>query len=197
MPIPNNPDVVKVAMVYARDTRQFINTLHFAQVGGWTLPNLQLLATDIVAWWEDFYRLHLSSEVSLQQVQVRLLDPSNPLAWDFAPSPSIPGSVNQPSSPSNVSLTMSWRTGLAGRKYRGRIYAPGILEGDAQPFDDASAILVATLANAASNLLAGAIEGNGRLVIFHLLSNTFTYVTSAVIESLLDSQRRRLAGRGR
>lgn len=197
MPIPNNPLVCKVAMVYARDTRQFINTLHFAKTTGWSLTDMQLLATDIVAWWEDFLRVGIPASVSLQQVQVRLLDPSNPIAYDFAPSPPIPGTSSDPASPANVSLTVSWRTGLAGRKYRGRIYVPGITEAVAQLFDDASAAFVTQMALAGAELISGALSGTGLLAIFHLNTNTFTYVTSVVIESLLDSQRRRLAGRGR
>lgn len=197
MPVPNNPEVVKVAMVYARDTRQFINVLHFSQAGGWTLPQMQLLATDIVAWWEDFYRIGQPAAISLVQVQVRLLDPSNPLAWDFAPSPGIPGTSSDPPSPANVTLTVSWRTGLAGRKYRGRIYVPGITEAVAQLFDDASAAFITQMAIAGAELISGALSGAGVLSIFHVSTNTFTQVTSVVLESLLDSQRRRLAGRGR
>jgi len=49
-PHPNNPDVVKVALLYQRDSRQFINTLHVHDIAGWDLAKMNALAVLIVNW---------------------------------------------------------------------------------------------------------------------------------------------------
>jgi len=197
MPAPNNPLVVKVAMVFRADTRHFVNTLHVQDASGWDLASMEALAAEVVDWWNDNYKDACSNQVNLEQVQVRLLDPSNPLAVDYTTGLPITGNRSSIHEPYNVTTTISWRTGLAGRKYRGRIYVPGLTEDETNTDDTIASFVVTILAAAAQSLITriGALTHN--LVVFHVLTNTFTEITSYVIENILDSQRRRLPGRGR
>lgn len=203
-PPPNNPNVVKAALVFQRDTRQLVNTLHFAHVGGWDLARMTTLAGDLKTWWNTIYRTAVPAAVALTQVQVRLLDPSNPLAVDFPVAPSIPGTRAGTSEAANVSLSLSERTGLAGRAHRGRIFMPSVSEIDVSVTDQATSVLVGLAANAIANLIFGFTTTSAFPCVFHRpgllprpLDNLYDLVTSYVVEDLIDSQRRRLPGRGR
>jgi len=195
--IPNNPLVVKAALIFKRDTRTFVNTLHFSDSTGWDSTKMQALAADLVDWWHTSYRTAMGVAVTLVQVQVRLLDPANPLAVDYTIGLPEGGAIIEGLEAANVTSTMSWRTGLAGRKYRGRIYVPAITEGQTNQDDTLTSTMAARLATVATYFLTHLIAGTRFPTIFHLGPDTFTNITTFVIENILDSQRRRLPGRGR
>lgn len=202
-PAPNNPRVAKAVLSFVSDTRVFQNILHFSAGAPWTAAELEQLAVDIVAWWNLSYRARMSNEVSLNLVQTRRLDPALPLGIDHPVIPPIAGALANASVPSNVTQTMSWRTGLAGRRYRGRIYVPGIVQADITNVDTASSVLTNALLAAGVQLITGAIT-HGALTIFHApdvtptpYDNLFNDVITVVVDSILDSQRHRLPGRGR
>ena len=202
-PPPNNPRVAKAIMSYTSDTRLFQNILHFSAGSPWTAVQLDTLATDIIAWWNTFYKVRMSSDVALSLVQTRKLDPSNPLGVDKPVIPPIPGQQGSSSTPSNATVTMSFRTGLAGRRFRGRIYVPGIVATDVSTVDQINSALGNSLLLAGLQLISGAIT-YGFPTVFHApnvtpstFDNTFNDITTIVIETLLDSMRSRLPGRGR
>lgn len=197
MPVPNNPLVCKVALVFRLDTRHFVNTLHFSSAIGWDLTSMGNLAAMVKQWWLDSYQDDVSNQVSLEQIQVRLLDPTNPLAVDYTTGLPDSGSNANVHEPANVTVTLSWRTGLAGRKYRGRIYIVGLCENNTNDDDTIGSSTVSWLANVGGDLLAKAAAAAIQLIVFHKADNTFTKVLSFVVENILDSQRRRLPGRGR
>lgn len=194
---PNNPLCVRVAVIMAHDTRQVVNTFHVEKATTWALTDLVALANAVQTWWNTYYKLMVPAVFSLTQIQVRVLNPAIPLAFDLNVSPPIAGTRGGNSEAGNVSLSMSERTGLAGRKFRGRMYLGGVSETDANANDTVTSALVTLAANAMANLIAGALPANQFLTLFHRQSNSFTDVISYVIENVIDSQRRRLPGRGR
>jgi hypothetical protein len=196
MPAPNNPDVVKVALIFSRDTRHFVNTFHCYHTGGWTTPDMLALALRFRDWWANFYSVRIPSEIRLVEEQVRLLDPDNPLAVDHPEPSGIAGQLGQFAEAGNVTLALSKRTGLAGRRYRGRIFVPGLGETDVQATDVIDSAASIAFAAAMQALLDSLTTASTPLVIFHKGDNLFSTVTSFVVDALVDSQRRRLAGRG-
>lgn len=194
---PNNPDVCRVALLMSRDTRQIVNTFHVEQVGGYTIGDLTTLGAAVKTWFDTYYKLMLPLNYVLNTIQLRVYNPVVPLALDYAVSPPIAGTRPGVAEAGNVSLSMSERTGLAGRKYRGRMYAAGLSETDVSATDTVSSAVVAIAANAMANLILSALPATMDLSIFHRNTNTATEVISYVIENILDSQRRRLPGRGR
>lgn len=203
-PPANNPLVVKAALMFTRDTRNLVNTLHFTKSAGWNLASMTVLAQDLKNWWSTIYRASIPPAVALSQIQIRLLDPTNPLAVDLPVIPTIAGTRAGSPDAGNVSVTLSERTGLAGRAHRGRIYAPSLMETDVSDTDTLASVTVTSLANAIANLIFGFSTNSAFPVIFHRpglipkpLDNAFDLVTSYVLENIIDSQRRRLPGRGR
>lgn len=196
MAIPDNPMVMKVAMIFRRDTRIFVNTFHVAQGTVVTLANMMTVAQAFEDWWDDHYKTLASSTVSLYQIQVRKYDPDDPLAFDHDVSPPIAGLNGAAPDTGASTATLSWRSGLAGRKNRGRDYVVGLTEG-AINNDDTLASGTVTLMGSIGTALLAAMSALARsLVVFHKLDNTFTNIISVVIDHIVDSMRSRLPGRG-
>jgi hypothetical protein len=195
---PNAPTVAKVSLVGHRDTREWVNTFHVHKLGSlWTPPDLTSVANIMEAWTNN-YRAVWPQNIFADMIQVRVLDPTNPLALDHALNPPLAGLQAGQPAPGNVTSTISWRTGLAGRKYRGRDYVPGYSDSGLTADDRLGTAFVNLLAQIAQLYITD-ITGLGNMepVIFHASSNTFTPIISFVIDAILDSQRRRLPGRGR
>lgn len=199
-----NPRVVKVTLVFARDVRQSVNTFHVSKATPWLISEMSALRSVISAWYSASYKGILPTSVSLTQIQIRKLDPSDPLALDFNVTPAEAGTRGGGAEAANVSVTMSERTNFAGRAYRGRMYVPGVIQTDIASNDTILSGLSAGLAAAISTLISQLIAANFNLAVWHRplliakpLDNTFTNVVAYVIENILDSQRRRLPGRGR
>ena len=204
-PVPNNPLVVKTAMIFQRDTRTLVNVLHWLRAAGWTTTEMVNIAIAIKNWWDTYYKLAVPPQTSLTQIQVRKYDPAAPLAVDYAVSPAILGTRGTVSEAANVTSTMSLRSGLAGRAYRGRIYVPGLAEADVTQSDQLASGETALLATAANQLITAVGTPQSAVpAIFHRplpvskpLDNLATPITTWVIENIVDSQRKRLPLRGR
>jgi hypothetical protein len=199
MPIPDAPTVARVAMLYTRDTRNFVNTFHVQKDTELVLSDLEAIATEALDWWETEFKQSQPSTIALTQIQVRKYDPDNPLAYDLPVIPPSVGSLAGAVAPGNTTSTLSWRTGLAGKKFRGRIYVPGIRESDTSDDDRIASPLMALLAAAATGFLDrfGLVGSIYKAIVFHRATATGTRIITAVLENIIDSQRRRLPGRGR
>lgn len=197
MPPPNNPNVAKVSLVFTHDTRTFVNTYHVANTVEWESAEMETLADIFEDWWNAEGNDRVTIATALRQIQVRKLSIAEPLALDRDINPPVPGQVGGEPLPGNVSVTQSWRTGLAGKKYRGRTYVPGLGEAQVDATDRISGADVVGLGNAAMNLIIDIAAAGFGLAIFHRADNSFTPIISAVIEAIVDSQRRRLPARGR
>lgn len=201
---PNNPLVVKVSLIMARDQRETVNTFHVQRNSGWTEAQMLDLANAVKAWFQVWYAFSLTSNIVLNNIQVRLLDPTNPLGVDLALVPPIVGQRVIPAAPANVTLSLSERTGKAGRAYRGRMFAAAIADQDRDQTDVITSTAVTRWSGVIDHLIQDIITYGAQMVIFHTphllphpLDNTFTPVIGFVIENILDSMRRRLPGRGR
>jgi hypothetical protein len=197
MAIPNQPFIAHVTMVFSRDSRIFENTFHLFKAAGWTLTTLMQAAVDTVSWWNLYYKFCCGNGVALTTVQIRLYDPANPLAFDQPVSPPVAGNQAATMEAANATLTFSWRTGRAGRKERGRIYLVGLTEPSVNTNDTVTSAQLAQMATAAAQFVS-IIWSNGVVpAIFHRATATYTPINSYVLENVVDSQRRRLPGRGR
>lgn len=197
--IPNNPQVAKISLVGHRDTRAWVNTFHAAKPSG-PLARIDLLnlAGAYLTAWNTAYRPNMCNPIILDQIQVRKLDPLDPQAVDSTTGLPSAGTAPGSEEPANVTLTLSWRTGLAGRKYRGRNYVAGIPTARVSATDTVDGLFVSQMSTLADNLYNAPINAGGMVpAIFHLGPDTWTAIASYVIEAILDSQRRRLPGRGR
>jgi len=174
------------------------------RAAGWNLAAMQDLALAVKGWWDALYKQYVTNAISLVQIQIRQLNPLLPLAYDLPVTPPIVGILAGTEEAANVTATMSERTGLAGKAYRGRMYIAGVAENYVNANDTISSVFLAGMALIIGALINNDLPAGQVLAIFHRpglvpkpLDNQYTLVNSYVTENILDSQRRRLPGRGR
>jgi len=125
MPFVPAATVCGVQLEGVVDSCQTINDLYFSLPGGFILSDIQSLATNLSDWFSLEFASHLSRDWSTVAVHARGLNVPNGFVVDVSPTPTI-GGADIEAAPNNVALCISFRTGVAGRSFRGRNYVPGI-----------------------------------------------------------------------
>jgi len=138
----------------------------------------------------------MSDEYHIQAVKVS--DTLVPRVFSAIASPSspVPGAVSAVSAPGVVSSNVSWHTALAGKSHRGRTGLTGIpantISGDI--INGTQLTAETSVASAIINF-DGGLTGWAKAIISHKLGLPFP-VVSFVIDTIIDSRRGRLVGRG-
>lgn len=155
----------------------------------------------ILPWYNGNLKLHLSSNITLVNTNITILTTSTSMSKDYAAS--IAGTGAATSVANNVTGVVTFSTPARGRSYRGRNYIPGIpTTFQANNTELTSAAVTAYLGDyAALATLAGALGWTH--VVLSRFSNlaqrpvgVATGITAYTMDIFIDSQRRRLAGRG-
>jgi len=122
------PETAMAQLIFQQEGQFIENTLYFHKDGGWTEGGLSTLGSLIVDWWKDNLQPHLTDRMHFLQVII------NNLASESAPgivyTTGLPdtGSVSGHDLPLNVTMAVSFHTGLRGRSFRGRNYLCGMLD---------------------------------------------------------------------
>ncbi len=202
IPVPNT---AQVELVFTRDTDIVENVFHVRKPSAWSQVQLLDLCSLFTDWWHDFIRPLVSGYYILNTVRARDMSAENGVGVELAADPPMPGALNIEALPSNVTVAVKWTTGLTGRSYRGRTYHIGLTD----PQVSGNLLASTTRASLQSGyqaLLTGLTTFNVdyRLVVVSKYHNNAPRVTgvatdilSCSIDPVVDSQRRRLPGRGR
>lgn len=189
---------------YTFDGQEVENTLWFWSGQAPTIEQLQLLGSDLLAWWAQWMRPLLSDQLVLREAYLTDQSSANGFSATVTPSGFVTGEKPQPAMPANVSLAVSFRTNQRGRSFRGRNYVIGLCE-DQVVLNN----IVPTVANefgGAYQQLFGVANDNGYIwVVCSRFANgaareigVVTPVSAVIVaDGTIDSQRRRLPGRGR
>lgn len=205
MPFVPVPNTVMVEAIFEMDGQIVENTYYFENVdsstdAGGIMALLQVIRTTIQ---EDLMPL-LSSVIGLVRLVGTLLDAVDSIGITLSlPSPFLGGVVGE-HLPNNVSYTVSFVTALRGRSFRGRNYIAGIpADGaDGNQIDPTFRTGLLSFYDTLRNAVA--TEG-WTMVVVSRTSNGAPRVTGVTTpinaittyDTYLDSQRRRLPGRGR
>lgn len=194
---PNNPSVARVVLVVQRDSRKFINSFHMTRSDGAVLGSGDLVAmcNAVADWWLNSYRHSCPSTIVGDSIVATKLDPTDPLQ-ETVYIASAGDQAGAATDPADVTSAISWRTGLAGRKNRGRFYhfAPNGLSINLNDTFQGSELSL--LSGVGNYLLSHLATASLRNVVFHRATNTFTGIATVIVDQLVDSMRKRLAGRG-
>lgn len=193
------------------DGQQTINDLYFRQPGGIFFADIQSLAVNLDAWFTTAFANMLSNQWSTVAVHLRDLTTEAGLVADFSSTPTT-GGVGAEPTPNNVAACISFRTGTAGRSYRGRNYIPAI-PGTMVTTNTLDSDWMGDMAQAYGLLLegGGALPGDWEWVVVSRYSGVdadgkpiprvagiATPVSTVLFtNAIVDSQRRRLPGRGK
>jgi hypothetical protein len=206
IPVPNG---VLVEFRMTSLAQQVENTLWFITGADPTVVTMTNLGNALETWWATEYSPLVSSGVSLREIALTSMDSITGPQVTIVPSPALAGLNLGAQMPNNISLTVSFRTALRGRSFRGRNYVVGFVEAqiagnevngvDAQNWADAynaipGAIAGTTYAWVVASRFSGT-DANGDPI--PRVTGIATPVTTAlVVDTVVDSQRRRLPGRG-
>jgi len=198
------PETVMVEVRMKLNLQSIENTLYFQKGGGWDPASATVLANDILTWWTTYFRVEISQDVFLSEIVVTDLDVVDSFQVTVpAPAPAPQGSNGDPAAPNNVALCISFRTARRGRSYRGRNFVAGIpsnllLNSVAlSTFTDAILAAYETLPFATTSAAGTWVVVSRRNAGVDRTEGVTTPVSAVIIvDSVVDSQRRRLPGRG-
>lgn len=199
---PNLSGIIKVRMTYGFDGKPSVN-VHFVlqRTPASPIPTavLNSAAAAFYNAWSAQWDTRAHEDWSLDEVTAT--DWSMADGEEISHANGLPllglGAVGDPC-PASVALVVSHRTGKIGRSRRGRNYIPGLAQAEVDGNDSSEGIitdLAAMYTNAEAGLAAASLD----LVVYSLYSGGIarvtpiaTLVTSHIINSAIDTQRRRL-----
>jgi len=122
------PEGIKVAVNYLLFGVPCANILTFNNNAPINILDVENYAVGVLSLWENSVMPLLSVDLSLIDCTATGMNSQSAYQFVAEPSGSVVGGVSGASSPGNVALCVTLRTGLIGRSQKGRIFLPGIPE---------------------------------------------------------------------
>ena len=184
------------------DGQRIENTLFFQHAGAIAPTDLVGLADNIRDWWAAELLPIQADALALVEVYCTDLTSETSETHTLAVVPQLPGAVTSPAQPNNVALCVSFRTSNRGRFARGRNYVAGLTEG--QVTGSRVAISTADDIVLAYNAMGTYLDPSWTWVVCSRVAAgvpraagfNSPVVSAIVVDNVVDSQRRRLPGRG-
>lgn len=204
MPFVPVPNTVEVVPQFLYDLQRCANVHHVEKGSAWTTSDMELVAAAYRDWWDTNIRTAFApTTLSLVSVIVRDLTTQSSPALEFTVGMPLVGTVAA-ALPNHVTLAVKWITALRGRSFRGRTYHVGLAEGHVLNNQLGAAFVNPLLAayDALRDALETAVGGLVFVVVSKFANGVprATGVTTPIIgtglDTTVDSQRRRLPGRG-
>lgn len=197
------PNCVEVVLRFTWGGQRVAITLSFEGAAPATTSDMTSLATALETWWKTNYKPLVPGTLALNEIAVTALDSASAPGITLPVTSSNTGTNPNPSGASNSTVTTTFLTALRGRSFRGRNYMVGLNPGYVASPTTISSALAGALVTAYINMQTAAFaQGFTHCVISRYHNNlprvtaVSTPVTGYQQELNLDSQRRRLAGRG-
>lgn len=203
MPFIPIPSVVMAEMRYNHLGQQMENTLYFDNATDPSVEDLQALGESLIGWWTTFYAPQAHQNCILHEVFLTNLTSDTSAALSVVPDELANGEQSTDPLPGNVTLSIKFSTAGRGRSSRGRNYTVGAVE--TQVFGNQFAGAYVTAMVACYNQLPAIATGLGMTWV---VASRFTdnaprtegiaipITTVSAVNLDVDSQRRRLTGRG-
>jgi hypothetical protein len=156
-------------------------------------------------WWELTYSANIVTAVNLREVVVTYMGDENGDQYTYAPDTTTTGTVSVTAMPNETSLCISLRSGLRGRSARGRWFMFGIPTTAMADANNVSGAYAAAAVGALQTLINDVTTGGNLPVIVSYVTNKaprpggpvyFTIETALLVDTIVDSQRRRKPGVG-
>lgn len=202
------PNTVQVAIRGTIDGEQCQNTLYFrSQVDPWTTPSMNTLASYLEDWWTVSARDWLPAQY--QFIEIFVSDQSSINGFVVTRSAATPWSGLRATGgpmPNSTTFTISFRTSLRGRGNQGRNYWPGFVKNDvigneialgaAEGIKDAYAELIDSGPAVPMPTVKWVVASRYLNKLPRPVGVTTQITEVTYRDRIVDSQRRRLPGRG-
>jgi hypothetical protein len=201
VPVPNT---LQAELRFAYGTQLAENVLYFVGSAGVTPALATSLGTALVTWWNANFKADSVTNFILSSIYMTDLTSQTSFTVTHTTGLPSPGTNGGDPIPFNCALVASFRTAQRGRSGRGRNYVGGWPETQVSSSTPDAARVGRILTG--YNLLIGAgtfVAGLQWVVVSRFTNNAPRAVglaipiTSVIVDSIMDSQRRRLPGRGR
>lgn len=203
MPFVPIPNTVQVETVFTWDGQYCENVYHCQRDLGYDVSDMNNLLDVFRTWWDTHLKPIVPAVVSLSNlIATDQASQTGPRTEDQTGLP-IAGTNNAAALPNNVTVAVRWTTEQRGRSYRGRTYHIGLTENHVTANALISTVQT-SLITAYNQLIVDVTTAGWVLVVASRFSNNAprvtglaTPITAATLDPTVDSQRRRLPGRGR
>lgn len=196
--------VIKAEMIFQHNG-QICENVYNIDAGA--VPNTEsLLAVGaaLVTWWGTELKAFCNPDTVLQEVLLTSMDSEDGPAISYTVGLPIAGTdTANEAEPGNVTIAIKWHTAKRGRSFQGRTYHIGLTEGSVDG-NTLPSVTVAAFVEAYTALLEAIEDLSMVMSVVSYVHNKaprtvaeVTPIESVSIDPNLDSQRRRLAGRGR
>jgi hypothetical protein len=177
------------------DLRQMVHAFRVSGAAP-TTADLAQLHSELIASVLPKLRAISCSDLTWESISSRWMDVPNGVELATPILANGQGTRPGSSSPGNVAYAVSWRTGQSGRSFRGRTYLTNLNEGDTNG-DTIGSTLLGLIVDFALEMLISRVAARFAPSVASRALEGSTPMQTAVFEPTLDSQRRRLATRGR
>ncbi len=203
MPFIPIPQTAEVAVRVLQDGQNLANVWHVRYEGAPTTTIMQTIASTTITYWQDQLRPLVPGTVQLLEVSVVDQSEEGGIAALLAPSSNNAGTATSPAMPNATTIAVKKNTGRAGRSFRGRVYHIGLTEIQVQD-NRITPTATAAINTAYSTLITRYTAINCEWVVASTQNNKVprlvgvaTPIVGVSVDPVIDSQRRRLPGRGR
>jgi len=200
IPVPNT---AKVTMLYQLNGQEVMNIFHFEGEAPWTKELLADLANVVSGSW--ITNIQPGAPTTLKLRTITALDLGEPESFLGIENVDEFGLVNNPTLPGNVTLSIKFDGGLSGRSNRGRMYWLQLTEADVAG-DTVNVSSLGDILTAITGFfedIDGVVNDCHHVVVSYCHDGEWrttgqtTQITTYSSDGIVDSQRRRLTGRGR
>ena len=194
---------VKVEQVFLWDGQVCENVFHIRKPTPWSTDDMAEQAAAFIDIWDTYWQANVPSTLSM--VNIKVTDLTSEFAPGIEYSTGLPlvGTSGGACMPNVITVAVKWVTALRGRSYRGRTYHIGLLEThilDNMITTAAQTLLQTYYVNlwgsvailTAEMVVASRIQGGVEREV-----GLMTPIIGFQIDRVVDTQRRRLPGRGR
>lgn len=203
MPFVPVPNTVQVEVIWELDGQRVENVHYYEFSTTPTESDIGSLLAAVRAFIESELMPLLSSTLKLVEVIGTLLTAIDSISLSNVVSPPVAGGNSTQQLPNNVTYTITKKTAQRGRSFRGRNYVPGLTE-DAVNLNAINPTFRNDLLDVWEGLRLVAAEDGWTMVVVSRISGgvervsgVTTPVTAiSTADPTVDSQRRRLPGRG-
>ncbi len=200
VPVPN---VALVELIFRQDNQIMEQTFHVLNAAQWDVSQLVQLGGVFKSWWQTNLLGGCSNTVQLIMIKLTDLTTATSPLYEYLTGLPIGGGNGSTAEPSNVTLAVKFTTNTRGRSYRGRTYHIGLTQnqvqgnvisvGQALYMRDGYFALIQAMITAGYQLVVASRRSAGAPRV----TGISTVIIDVQVDITLDSQRRRLPGRGR
>jgi len=191
---------VKVEFNAVQNGVPIVNVYHVKDAATLDETRLEEWATVFHDWWVANIQPVISNSYVLTNITVTALEVSTGPQFVMSFTSGNQGALTGEQVAGNAALVISWRTASLGRSFRGRTYLGGL---DAAATDTAQVVsssFATAIIGAAEALLTAVTTAGGVLAVLSRytalalrVTGLLTEIISVVVDTKIDSQRRRTA----